>query len=693
MNWFRDLKISAKLLIGFGTAVCISVIIGVVGYSSLNTTIDGKDEIYKENLIPIKNLGYMNAAVLIERGDIRAILTVKTPAEREKYASSCLEQDKKLEEYLSEFKKTKLTAEEEALITKFQDAWNDYKTGRDITIQDARQFEDDKAIEMLNGDVTKAMTTARSTLRKLIDLSTETSASESALLDEEAASSKIVMVVTIFIGALVSIGFGIFISRLINKPVKEASYMMEELGKGHLKSRVKVTSKDEIGLLIELQNKFADTLQGFTGLMYKVADGDLSVHASLLDDADEISPALNEIVHNLNELKHETDLLTEAAIDGRTDYRGNEEKFNGGYKTIIKGFNATINSIITVVRDGMKVLGILSDGDLTARFVGEHKNNYKNYQNSINKLGDSLERLVAEVAESVHAVASASNQISASTEEMAAGAQEQSSQASEVASATEQMTTTILETAKNSDSAAKAAKEAGFIAKEGGRVVFETVEGMERISEVVKKSAATVMELGKNSDQIGEIIQVIDDIADQTNLLALNAAIEAARAGEQGRGFAVVADEVRKLAERTSKATKEIANMIRQIQKETGEAVISMEEGTSEVEKGKNLADQAGKSLKQIITGAEQVVDIVTQVATASQEQSAAVEQISKNIESISSVTQQSASGVSQIAKAAGDLNMLTDNLQNLVDQFKIDTTKRRTSNNGTGNRRTLQLA
>jgi methyl-accepting chemotaxis protein len=195
---------------------------------------------------------------------------------------------------------------------------------------------------------------------------------------------------------------------------------------------------------------------------------------------------------------------------------------------------------------------------------------------------------------------------------------------------------------------------------------------MNKIAEVVKRSASTVQKLGQSSEQIGEIIQVIDDIADQTNLLALNAAIEAARAGEQGRGFAVVADEVRKLAERTTKATKEIAAMIKEIQRDTIGAVSSMEEGTSEVEKGKHLADKAGQSLEQIIEGAGKVADIVSQVAAASEQQSSASEQISKNIEAISSVTQQSAAGVQQIARAAEDLNRLTNNLESLVSKFKI---------------------
>jgi methyl-accepting chemotaxis protein len=234
------------------------------------------------------------------------------------------------------------------------------------------------------------------------------------------------------------------------------------------------------------------------------------------------------------------------------------------------------------------------------------------------------------------------------------------------------MTKTIVGTTHDATVAAETAKNAGATATSGGRIVEETIEGMNRISEVVHHSAQTVEELGKSSDQIGEIVQVIDDIADQTNLLALNAAIEAARAGEQGRGFAVVADEVRKLAERTTKATKEIASMIRQIQKDTTGAVESMMRGKKEVEDGKALADKAGASLKEIMDGARQVVDTVTRVAAASQEQASASEQISRNIDAISNVTQESAAGTQQIARAAEDLNRLTANLLALLGQFSL---------------------
>lgn len=341
------------------------------------------------------------------------------------------------------------------------------------------------------------------------------------------------------------------------------------------------------------------------------------------------------------------------------------EKFT---KNTIEEKEYLVKSVDKMLEEMMR----FANGDLTIELSSDRNDEIGKLFEGFNSSVKNIRELIGQVAQNVSSTAETSVKISSSSEQMAADAQEQSARTSEIASAVEEMTKTILETTRHSSQAAEAAKHGGEIAFEGGKVVDETIAGMDRIAEVVSKSAATVKTLGKSSEQIGEIIQVIDDIADQTNLLALNAAIEAARAGEQGRGFAVVADEVRKLAERTTKATKEIAAMIKQIQTDTNDAVNSIDIGNKEVQKGKRLADKAGESLKEIINSTREINDMIMQVAAASEQQSTTAEEVSKNIEAINNVIQESALGVQQIASASIDLNEMTENLQKLISKFKI---------------------
>ncbi|MDP3150690.1 MAG: methyl-accepting chemotaxis protein [Ignavibacteria bacterium] len=524
----------------------------------------------------------------------------------------------------------------------------------------------------------------------------------------------------ILIAIVLGISVSVFLSRLISNPVKNLSDAANKFAAGDKNVVVKIDSKDEFGDLatafnnmvekIEMQIQYLDNLAAPVmvinkefGIQYMNKTG-----AAILGKTQQ-ELTMQKCYDNFKTGDCRTDKCACAQAMNKNIVATEETIANPNGKTLpiqytgapIKNKSGDIIGAVEFVTDitdikearnylarGTNALLVemdkFADGDLTVEVVPEKENDdigklFHGFNKSVQNIKDIVQNVIA----AVEATASASAEISSSSEEMAAGAQEQSSQTTEIAGAVEEMTKTILETSQNSSKSAEAAKSAGVTAKEGGRVVEQTIEGMNRIAEVVKKSAETVHALGRGSDQIGEIVQVINDIADQTNLLALNAAIEAARAGEQGKGFAVVADEVRKLAERTTKATKEIAVMIKQIQKDTGGAVESMNKGTEEVEKGKALADKAGQSLKEIILGVEQVVDMSTQVAAASEEQSSAAEQISKNIEAISSVTNESASGIQQIARAAEDLNRLTVNLQELASRFKID------GSSSNGNKRT----
>ena len=317
--------------------------------------------------------------------------------------------------------------------------------------------------------------------------------------------------------------------------------------------------------------------------------------------------------------------------------------------------------------------GEIAAGDLTGKALPvRSKDEIGQLTVSMNEMSRSLSEVVTQVAISARDVATASTEIAASSEEMSQGMGEQSEQVTQVSAAIEEMSASVVEVARKSGDAANNASQSGEVAQAGGDVVEQTIEGMRAISEAVSAGAASVAELGKRGEQIGKIIDVINDIADQTNLLALNAAIEAARAGEHGRGFAVVADEVRKLADRTTKATDEIGESIKAIQTETSEAVKRMNAGTDQVAAGVESATEAGQSLKKIVTSAQEVAGMIQSIAAAAEQQSAASEEVSKNISTISAISDQANEGARQSAEAVSGLSQRAAQLQTMLGRFKL---------------------
>lgn len=327
---------------------------------------------------------------------------------------------------------------------------------------------------------------------------------------------------------------------------------------------------------------------------------------------------------------------------------------------------------------GINLAEALSTGDTTKKIesaVLDRADEVGILMQSLDKMSSSMNRFSTAVSLSSSKLVTASEKLYCLSAMIEEGAGDQAQKATQVATASEEMSATVTDVARNASSASDAALNASKVAKKGGQVVEKTVEGMHEISERVKASAAVIEQLGSKSREIGQIINVIDDIAGQTNLLALNAAIEAARAGEQGRGFAVVADEVRKLADRTSKATKEIGEMIAAIQGDTVRAVSSMEENTKEVEAEVELAKEAGSSLEEIIASIDTVSGMIQQIATASEEQSTVAGQISGDIEAVAAVTKESSGNASEISAAVVELTKLAAELKDVVAMFKVSMT------------------
>jgi methyl-accepting chemotaxis protein len=313
------------------------------------------------------------------------------------------------------------------------------------------------------------------------------------------------------------------------------------------------------------------------------------------------------------------------------------------------------------------------EGDLTQRIPITAEDEIGELGHWFNTFLEKLQGIIGQVQENTRRLAEACDGISASSVEMAKGAEAQQMQTAQVATAMQEMSVTVQEVSQNSNSAAEKAHAGAENAREGGKVMERTIAMMQKVTASVDQAAKQVAELGSRSDQIGRIVGVINEIAEQTNLLALNAAIEAARAGEHGRGFAVVAGEVRNLAERTTKATKEIGGMIGSIQKETQAAVEAMVRGTGEVEQGVKAAEESGAKLRGIIDGTEHAAQMVAQIATAATEQASTTDEVNANIAEIARISNDFAAGAQRSARASESLSQLAVELDSLVSRFRVE--------------------
>ncbi len=331
----------------------------------------------------------------------------------------------------------------------------------------------------------------------------------------------------------------------------------------------------------------------------------------------------------------------------------------------------TITGPVKEVVDRIKDIA-QGNGDLTKRLPIHGDNEVGELCIGFNAFVSKLHGIISQVSDSAVQLASSSSELQASSKGMSESISTLSAQSASLATAGEEMSATSSDIANNCHLAADNAGGASRKATEGVTIVGDSIEIMQAIAAQVKNAADTVETLGERSDQIGTIIGTIEDIADQTNLLALNAAIEAARAGEQGRGFAVVADEVRALAERTTRATKEIGEMIKSIQNETRGAVQTMEQSVTQVEHGSTQAAASGKSLQEILEIINSVTEQISQIATAAEEQTSTTREISNNVLSLNEMAHQNSAAINETALAANGVSRQAEDLQMLVTQFKL---------------------
>jgi methyl-accepting chemotaxis protein len=407
------------------------------------------------------------------------------------------------------------------------------------------------------------------------------------------------------IGFISLIVFWIATHYLLSRPLNSLVKTSEALAVGDVQQKIDVTSNDEIGRLAASQSRVIDYMREMSGIAAKVADGNLAVEVRPLSEKDAFGNAFSQLVERQRDLIGKVKLVAANVSEAS--------------RQLTKASEQTAQATQQIATTIQQV----------ARGTAEQSNSLQQTANSVEQLSGAISQI-------------------------AAGSQEQAEGVNEATGIVKRVSGAIAEVSSNARVGTEAWQNTASSAAEGARMTHETVAGMDKVKRAMDLVSARVTDLGERSGEIGKIVATIDDIASQTNLLALNAAIEAARAGEQGRGFAVVADEVRKLAERSSLATKEIASIVDGIRTGVAEAVSAMQQGSKDVEVGYKLATDAGGALDDILDRSRSVAKQVERISVAAQDLQGLSSGMVEAIDRINRIVEQNAAATEQMTQSSG---------------------------------------
>ncbi|MFN8633626.1 MAG: methyl-accepting chemotaxis protein [Chloroflexota bacterium] len=443
----------------------------------------------------------------------------------------------------------------------------------------------------------------------------------------EATSGHIarIVLVTGLIALAVGLGLLLLVLRPIGRTLEQVTTAADGIALGDLDQTIDVCSRDEVGRLAASFRQIIAYQRQVATVANAMANGDLTTTISAKSEKDVLGIAVAQMSVNLRELIGQVQAAV-VGLAGTSCQLGQAANQTSG---VVQQVSGAIQNVAAGAQD-------------TSRSAVASNE-------AVGQLGQAIDGI-------------------------ARGATDQARQVQAVSATATQMAAGVEQVASNAQSVASASEQTRASAEQGARAVRETVEGMSEIKQVVAVAAGKVAELGKLGQKIGQVIETIDDIAEQTNLLALNAAIEAARAGEHGRGFAVVADEVRKLAERSQRETKAISELIHEVQAGTNQAVSAMEQGSAKVEQGSVKADEAGAALGEILRAVEATVNQVTQIASAAQEMATGARGVVEAMGSISAVVEENSAATEEMAAQAGQVTASIESIAAVSEQSSAAT-------------------
>ena len=627
MNVLNNMKTSVKLIGSFMIIAILTAIVGVLGIIYIRQIDAADTRLYQNQTVPIAQLQDISVSFQRIRVNLRDMLLAKTPEETQKYADTVDQLLIDIEKVETEYQALVMSQEMQTLFDNYISSYEEFIPYIDQITSLAMAGKQEQGLTILRGDAFISAKKIEANIDDMVAMKIEQAQTTSNENTANAAQASTIMTVIVVIAVLAAMGFGIIISNSIANPLRMLTKMAKALAVGDMvretsdeeKDKVRLR-KDEIGDIGKAFDNLIDYMQEMGIAATAIADNDLTTTVTPKSAKDELGNSFAKMIIGLRDAVGQV-LESADAVSAASSQLASASEQSG---------DATRQIATTIQQVAMGI---------TQQTSG------------VTKTSSSVE------------------QMNRAIEGVAKGAQEQANAISKASQVTSRISTAIEQVSNNAQSVTRDSAEAASYSRDGAKTVQETIAGMEAIRSKVGLSATKVEEMGVRSEEIGAIVETIEDIASQTNLLALNAAIEAARAGEQGKGFAVVADEVRKLAERSSLATKEIAALIKGIQKTVNEAVGAMKASASEVEAGVVRANSAGTVLGNILVAAESVYKQAEDAGTAAAKVSAAATELVEAVDAVSAVIEENTAATEEMAANSSELTQSIENIASVSEE------------------------
>lgn len=723
-------SIGKKLFGGFIFVIVLMSLIIVACLISVDRLTSEVDELYSEQTIPLMKIGEIEVGL----HSIRSLVfrSIAIPEERDQDYQRLTQEINTIEPLIEDMKAIHMSEEQQNLFRTFLDQWARYKQAASgvFDLEKSGKGREAKISIMNGGEHAEARRATESTFQSLKDSFLK----DAQRTIEKAESEKNTLFTIIIVSGSVIIIFSLLIAFLltnnITKPLLELMNVATRIGRGDSSARMTGHRNDEIGVLSYAVNEMGSNISRMVDDARALSDaavkgelsfrvdpekhegdyrkiitgmnstldaiiGPLNIAAEYVDrisrgdippkitdsyngDFNLIKNNLNQCIEAVNLLISDAGMLADAAVEGRLDTRADASRHQGDFRRIVDGVNKTLDAVIEPVHEAMRVSAEYAAGNFTAR-VDEKlrvKGEYITFKEALNRIGIELSRMMTiindELYQGVNVLSAASTEILSVTAQLSSSTAETASAVNETSATVEEVRKTSEVTNQKAKAVAEKSQTVNQVVKNGQTSVEEIMNGMNQINQQMESIASNVIRLSEQSQAIGEIIASVTDIAEQSNLLAVNASIEAAKAGEFGKGFGVVAQEIKSLAEQSKQATTNIRNILTDIQRGISSTVISTEQGTKTVATGMKLTKEAQEAINVLSQGISDAARAGIQITASSQEQVVGMDQISIAMENIRTAAQNNLEVTRQVEKTARDLHDLGNSLKEITERFRV---------------------